>query len=143
MYGSEGWLYNLASEFIYFSKCEEVRELFTLVQKIYVDPKIGFKKFAHNLPDELAFEIAMMTLKIDAHAAPFTPFYWEQFERKSMPVHEMYEKYYGYSMGGNVNTKGQEQIYNNLANNYNSRFGVSGYFPAKNKQSWLNQRQSL
>lgn len=143
VYGNKGWLYNLASEFIYFTKCKEIKKLFKLAQQIYIDPKIPFKKFAHKIPDELPFEIAMMKLGIDPHQSPYFPFYWEQFEKKAMPVHEMYGKYYGYSLGGNVNTKGQEQIYNNLANNYNSKFGVRGYFPAKNKQSWLTERQSL
>lgn len=143
VYGNDGWLYNLASEFIYFRKNKKVERFFKIAQEIYSDPKIEYKKFAHHLPDELAFEIAMIKTGMYPHAENFIPFYWEQFERKSMPVHEMYSKYYGYSMGGNVNTPSQEQIYNNLANNYNSQFKVSGYFPAKSKNAWLSERTSL
>lgn len=143
VYGGEGWLYNLASEFIYFRKCDRIKEFFELAQEIYINPQITYKRFAHRLPDELAFELAMIKTGIYPHADVFTPFYWEQFEKKSMPVDQMYKEYYGYSMGGNVNTHGQEQIYNNLANHFNSKFGISGYFPAKNKQSYLNERQSL
>ncbi len=142
-YGQDGWLYNLASEFIYWRRNKKVEKFFKVAQEVYVDPKIQFKKFAHHLPDELAFEIAMIKTGLYPHAENFIPFYWEQFERKAMPVHEMYQKYYGYSMGGNVNTQSQEQIYNNLANHYNAKCGVSGYFPAKSKNAWLNERQQL
>lgn len=143
VYGETGWLYNLASEFIYWRRNKKIEKFFKVVQEVYIDPQIEYKKFAHHLPDELAFEIAMIKTGLYPHDENFIPFYWEQFERKAMPVHEMYTKYYGYSMGGNVNTSSQEQIYNNLANHYNSKFKVSGYFPAKSKNSWLNERTSL
>lgn len=140
VYGEEGYLYNLASEFIYFRKCDRVKEFFELAQEIYVDPKITFKKFAYHMPDELAFELAMIRTGIYPHADVFIPFYWEQFERRSLPVEQMYKEYYGYSMGGNTNTKGQEQIYANLANNYNSSFGINGYYPAQNKIDLLERK---
>lgn len=143
VYGEDGRLYNLASEFIYWRRDKKVEEFFEVAQEVYIDPKIPYKKFAFHLPDELAFEIAMLKTGMYPHKERFMPFYWEQYEKKAMPVHKMYQEYYGYSMGGNVNTKGQEQIYNNLANSYNSKFGVSGFFPAKNKMSWLTERKSL
>ncbi len=143
VYGQDGWLHNLASEFIYWKKDNEIELFFKLVQEIYADPKIEYKKFGIGLPDELAFELAMLTTGIEPHKSPFIPFYWEQFEKKLMPVYEMYQKYYGYSLGGNVNTGQVANIYNNLANHYNKKFGVNGYFPARDKRSWLPERQLL
>lgn len=142
-YGEVGWLYNLASEFIYFRKSEEVENLFKEAQEIYDNPKIKFKKFATGLPDELAFLLAMIKTETYPHQAPFLPIYWEQFEKKSPKPQDLYQNYYAYSLGGNVNTPQQEQIYNNLANHYNAKFGVNGYFPAKNKLSWLPERKTL
>jgi len=46
-------------------------------------------------------------------------------------------------MGGNTNTKNQEQIYNNIANISNKKFKVNGYFPAKSKKNWLVERKDL
>ncbi len=143
VYGNEGWLYNLASELIYFTKCKQVKAFFKEAQKAYVDPLIPYKQFGTHLPDELAFEIAMIKTGLEPHKSPFIPFYWEQFERRFLPVHEMYKNYYGYSLGGNVNTGQVANIYNNLANHYNSKFGVTGCFPAKDKRAWLPERQSL
>lgn len=136
-------LFNAASEFIYFKKCKEVKALFKEAQKVYADPPKGFKMFAFHLPDELAFEIAMMKTGLHPHVAPFIPFYWEQFERRQLPVYDMYKQYYAYSMGGNTNTGNTAQIYNNLAQHYNKKFGVSGYFPAKNKSGFLPERKHI
>lgn len=143
VYGNEGWLYNLASELIYFKKCKEMELFFELVQSIYVEPKIKYRKFGHGLPDELAFELAMIKTAVEPHVCPYIPIYWEQFERKTLPVHEMYDQYYAYSLGGNLNSKQTENIYNALADHYNKQFGVRGYFPAKNKREWLKERHSI
>jgi hypothetical protein len=143
VYGEDGWLYNLASEFIYWQRDKKIAKFFKTAQEVYSDPKIPYKKFGTHLPDELAFEIALIKTKIELHASPFVPFYWEQFERKAMKVQEMYTKYFGYSLGGNVNTGQVANIYNNLANHYNRKFGINGYFPAKDKRSWLPERRTL
>ena len=146
VYGSEGNIYNLSSEFMYFKKCDKVEVFFNLAIIAYLNPKIKFKKFAHHLPDELAFIIAMIQTQIEFFS-PYIPFYWEQFEvkstRKTKPIFEIYKEYYGYSMGGNTNTKNQEQIYNNIANISNKKFKVNGYFPAKSKKNWLVERKDL
>ncbi len=137
-------LYNLGSEFIYFKKNKQVKKLFREAQKVYENPpSFAYKKFAYSLPDELPFEIAMIKIGIYPHAAPFIPFYWEQFERKSTPIYEIYKGFYAYSMGGNTNIGQMANIYNNLAQHYNSQFGINGCFPAKNKKEWLPERQTL
>lgn len=142
VYGNEGWIYNLASEMIYFKKCIEVESFFEVAKEVYLNPQINYKKFAHHLPDELAFEIAILQTGV-SFRSPYLPFYWEQAEKKALQPHKIYKDYYAYSMGGNTNTTGQEQIYNNLANHYNSKFKVNGYYPAKNKKNWLNERKDI
>lgn len=142
VYG-EGTLYNLASEFIYFRKGPKAQTIFEIAQQVYRDPQIEFRKFGFGLPDELAFEIALLKTGTELKQAPFIPFYWEQYERRSLPIYEIYKQYYGYSLGGNVNTGQVANIYNNLATHYNSKFGIRGCFPAKDKRSWLSERQTL
>lgn len=143
VYGQKGWLYNLASELIYFVKDKKVEKFFKIAQQVYDDPQIEYKRFGSRLPDELAFEIAILKTGLEPHKTPFIPFYWEQAERRYLPVTEMYQQFYGYSLGGNINTGQVANIYNNLANHYNKKFGVNGYFPAKDKRSWLPERQIL
>lgn len=142
-YGSEGWLYNVASEFIYFRKSKEVQEFFEVAQRAYLDPKIEYKKFAFHLPDELAFEIAMIHTGLYPHKEMFMPFYWEQYEKRGLKRHEIQAQYYGLSIGGNLLTEGEKQMYNELANIANSKFGISGYFDARSKMSWLIERKEL
>ncbi len=139
----ESFLYNLSSEFIYFKKDKDVKKLFNEAKKIFDNPPNEFKKFGMGIADELAFEVAMMKTGVYPHAYPFLPFYWEQFERKSTPIYEIYKDFYAYSMGGNANIGQMANIYNNLAQHYNGKFGINGYFPAKDKKSWNSLRQTL
>lgn len=142
-YGNDGWLYNLASEFIYFERFDEVEELFDIAKEVYLRPGIEYKKFAFHLPDELAFEIAMIKTGLYPHKERFFPFYWEQYEKKGLKRYEMQKNYYGLSIGGNVLSDGEKKMYNELASIANAKFGISGCFPAKNKMSFLNERKSL
>jgi len=139
----KGWLYNLASELIYFKKSKEVKKLFAEARAVFESPKIDYKPFARSLPDELAFEIAMLKTGIYPHAAPFIPFYWEHFERRRLKVSEIYQNYFAYSLGGNIVNKTCASIYKSLATNYNKQFGINGYFPAKDKKSFLPERQQI
>lgn len=137
------WLFNLSSEFIYFKKTKRVKKLFTETQKIFTSPKIEYKTFGHTMPDELAFCIAMMITKVYPPREMFLPIYWEQFERKNLAAAMMYEMFWFYSLGGNVVTREMKAFYGNLANHYNSKFGVSGYFDARDKRSFLPERSSI
>lgn len=138
-----GLLYNLASELIYWKKDKKVKALFDVAKDVFEKPLIEFKKFGHSMPDELAFEIAILKTKIYPHAGPFIPFYWEHSERRLLRVKEIYENYFAYSIGGNIVTKTCATIYNALASHYNKQFGVHGYFPAKDKKSFLSERRSI
>lgn len=136
-------LYNVASEFIYFVKCKETKMLFKEALKAYENPVEGVKNFGHNIPDEYAFMVAMLKTGLIPHTAPFIPFYWEHFERKNLHPHEIYPRFYGLSMGGNTNTRNSVSLYNNLANHYNRSIGIDGYFPAKDKRSFLPERSTI
>lgn len=139
----EGILYNLASELIYWKKGKEVKAMFDIAKQVFEKPLIEFKQFGHSMPDELAFEIAILKTKLYPHISPFVPFYWEHFERKRMRPKEIYENFYAYSIGGNIVTKPCALIYNALANHYNKQFGVNGYFPARDKKSFLPERKHI
>lgn len=138
-----GYLYNLASEFMYFEKCKEVKKLFKIAQEVFEKPKIEYKRFSFSMPDELAFEIATLKTGLYPHVAPFIPFYWEHFEKKRMVVRDIYDNFYGYSCGGNITEKMCADIYNSLANNANKKYGIKGYFPMKDKKSFLSERSHI
>jgi hypothetical protein len=139
--GYKGWLYNLSSEFMYFRKDKNVAKLFKHAQDFFNNPpSFNYKRFSFGLPDELAFEAACMKTEIYPHAYPFLPFYWEHFEKKHLPVYDIYKQFYAISLGGNLNDKTSAQAYDSLAGHYNKQFGINGYFPARDKKSWLPER---
>ncbi len=136
-------LFNLSSEFMYFKKNKRVKKLFTEAQKIFTSPLVQYKTFGHTMPDELAFAIAMMKTKVYPPREMFLPIYWEQYEKKNMAAAMMYETFWAYSLGGNMVTREMKQFYGNLANHYNKKFGISGYFDARDKRSFLSERTSI
>jgi hypothetical protein len=137
-----GWLINLASEFMYFKKSPPTKELFDRAKKIFDKPLIDFTRFGHSMPDELAFEIAMLQMDMYPHITPFIPFYWEHFEKKNLAPKDIYPNYYAISMGGNMNVASSEELYNNLAQHYGNKFGL-GFFPARHKRGWLPERTNI
>lgn len=139
----DSYLYNLASEFIYFVKCKEAKAIFKEAYKGYCNPIENVKSFGTNIPDEYAFIVALLKTGSSPHTSPFIPFYWEHFERKNMQPAQIYQQFYGLSMGGNTNTRNSVTLYNNLANHYNRSVGINGYFPAKDKRSFLPERTTI
>ena len=138
----EGTLYNLSSEFIYFKKTEEVDLFFKIAQDFYENPTIDFMRFAHGVPDELAFEIAMLKTGIYPHQSPFLPFYWEHAQKKSWEPFQIYEKFYGISMGGNVIDFRSQNTYDNLAKAIAKKFNQI-FAPCRSKKSFLTERSKI
>jgi len=137
-------VYNLSSEFIYFKKTKAVKEFFDAAQESFDNPGVDYTRFAGTVPDELAFQIAMIKTGIEPHQIPFLPFYWEHYHKKNLNVPEIYKKdYYGYSMGGNHNYPLQKQIYDNLAKFYAKTFGMKYAFLSANKRDIFNTRSKI
>jgi len=132
-------LYHLSSEFIYFKKTKDVKSLFDKTKKAFDYPKVNYKLFGNNQPDELSFTIAMMQSKVYPHTSPFYPAYWENAQRKNMQAHEMYKEYYLCSFGGATSQQSVKTIYNNLAKYYLNNIGEQA-FPLQDKNKFLPDR---
>jgi hypothetical protein len=142
----EAKMYNLSSEFIFFKKTIKVENFFKKVQGYFDDPQVEYLRFGGTVPDELAFQIAMMQEPQDSkclpHQIPFLPFYWEYYEKKQLEPNKIYDRWYGYSMGGNVYTEQMKRIYSSLVGWYGSQYGVRTY-PAQDKSKWNNLRTQI
>ena len=133
--------YNLSSEFIYFRKSDKNDKFFDLCKSIFDNPPINYTRFDGGVPDELAFQIAMMMTDIKPHKVPFLPFYWESYEKKMKKVPEIYNtEYYGYSIGGAAINSHQKLIYDNLVRFYSSKFGIKNPFLCKSKKELFKTR---
>lgn len=137
-------VYNLSSEFVYFKKTDSVKRLFDAANSAFDEPKLEFKRFAGSIPDELAFQIAMMETGMKPHKTPYLPMYWEPYEKKNLTVHELYKtEYFGYSVGGNLLSTQQKTIYDGLVKFYSKLFGIKYAFLAVNKREALPTRANI
>lgn len=137
-------LHNISSEFMYFKKTESVKKFFECAQKFFDNPTIEYRRFDNTVPDELAFQLAMIETGIKPHTDIFVPFYWEGYEKKAMNVPALYNgKWFGYSMGGATISPLQKSIYDNLVNYYSQKFGVRFPFLARSKRDVIKSRTNI
>lgn len=132
-------IFHLSSEFIYFKKNKDVKGLFDKVKKAFDYPKVNYKIFGQNQPDELSFIIATMQTKMYPHTAPYFPAYWEPFNKMNMKPADMYQQYYLCSFGGSIYSNGVRDFYNNLAKSYTNAAGEY-LFPLTDKNKFLPER---
>ena len=131
--------FHLSSEFIYFKKTKENKSFFEKVKKNFDYPKVPYKLFGNNQPDELSFTIAMMQSELYPHTSSFFPAYWEAFNKQNLPVKQMYENYFLCSFGGAVNENYVINFYNNLAQYYLNLIGET-LFPLVDKRNFMSDR---
>lgn len=137
-------LYNISSEFMYFKKTERVKQFYETAQKYFSSPSIDYRRFDNTVPDELAFQLAMIETGIKPHAEVFVPFYWEGCEKKGMNLPALYNgNWFGYSMGGATIGPLQKAIYDNLVNVYSQSFGVKHKFLARSKRDVIKTRTNI
>lgn len=137
-------VYNLSSEFIYFKKTKSAKEFFELSQKYFDSPMVDYNMFSGTVPDELAFQIAMMHSEIKPHKENFLPFYWEPFHKMNLQTPMIYDReWYGYSIGGNSVTTTQKYIYDGLAELYARNFGVKYPYKAYSKKDVIKFREKV
>lgn len=136
-------LYNVSSEFIYFKKTKKVKAFFELVKSFYIEPKVAYRDFGMQVPDELAYTLAMLHSDIKPHENVYVPIYWEQHQRKRMPLSEMYNQFYGYSIGGNVVDPITAKTFNDLAQMYSERLKLGFYYPVRSKVEFVRERKNV
>ncbi len=141
-----GTFWNLSSEFIWFKKTTDVKNMFKDAQKHYRTIKVQHMSFAGGVPDELCFALSMLKhTKVTPHRIAYTPIYWHQADNthKHMELSELYANFWGYSMGGNITTSSAKEFYNNLAKYYARQLGLSNPFKAKDKRGFVIDRTTI
>lgn len=138
IFGFTHW-YDLSSEFIYFKKSPEVKNVFDDAKYFYSNHGMGIKRwigdkledkedsimeFAGGVPDEVPFALSLEKNNFKIRA-PYTPIYWQpQFFNKMISDTEVKKNYYGISIGGAVLQPNTERIYNQLTKHYIPRLGI-------------------
>lgn len=140
---TQGRYYSLHSEFVYFKKSKQNKKFFDEWIKQYDNLKVNHTVFANGIPDELPLAIASVIHEKYPHQDAYLPIYWERAEKKNMPRAEMFNSFYGYSIGGNRITQQQELTYNDLAQFYANKSGQRIVFKTKSKINYLTERSNF
>ncbi len=139
-------LYKIYGEFLYFKKNKIVADYFKKVKSIYNKPKVFCHAFANgNMTDELAFQLACMTLGIYPHKDNYTPVFNTFLGLDKLMRKYPYELdgFYGYSIGGNFNIEFVKNNYNILAKHYFAKLGLSNPYQVVDKRNFLPERKKL
>jgi hypothetical protein len=144
-FDDETEIYNLSSEVMWFKKKENVKMLFDIAKEVFDNPKVELKRFAGTVPDEFAFQVALVkTGIIPAPEDQWLPFYWEHMQHKNLGTHELYkEKWNGYSIGGNMQSSQQKKVYDALSAFFARQFGLKRPFTSKNKKDSMPLRNAI
>jgi hypothetical protein len=146
VHGKEGQrVYDLSSEFVYFDRSDESKRIFDLVRQYIDDPQVPYTHFSGDVPDEVAFNIAILRTEWELKHCPFLPFYWEHFHHKGFRMDQLVsdQGIYGYSMGGSYNTPQQEKIYLDLAKMFARHHGLKYWLGPREKRLFSPLRHKI
>jgi len=138
---NKGRFYHLHSEFIYFSRSESNKQFFDLARQIFDEPKVKPASFDGDIPDELAFDIAVAITGKNPHKEHFRPIHWFAMDGRAN-LNELQHKYYGLSMGGNNLPPAIINRYKMLAKFYARHFGLPYSFTIEPKKRWSATRRA-
>jgi hypothetical protein len=141
---TEGWLYGLHSEFIYWKRGAVAAKLFKEAVKAFNNPKVKTTVFNGDIPDEIAFAVAMIKCSVYPHQVPYKPIYWFLTDNKSgSSLRYVHEKHYGYSVGGNATPEGVVRNYNRMASAYYGRLGMRHPYRLQQKRVVIPLRKVM
>lgn len=141
---TQGYLYGLHSEFIYWKQNERMRGFFDTVKDEFENPKMATVKFDGDMPDEFAFAIAMLKHNLYPHECPYIPLYWYLTDKRlGTSLEYVIANHYGYSVGGNATPDSVQRNYNRLASAYFRKLGMQYPYKVRPKRSYMAQRKVM
>lgn len=145
-YHLHGKIYQWRGEFIYFEKALVTEELFSRMREVYARAHAlqTVKKFAENIPDELAINVATSQCGIKPHVYKWQPTYWDRLNGGNMAdIADLQANYYAISCGSNYNGGGLKRTYDRICAASASRLGLQHVFPLVNKKEMMINRQLM
>lgn len=135
----------LHSELIWFKKCEAVDRLFALALEIFDKPKVPVFKYADDVPDEFAFNVATAVLEMYPHKTPWLPIWWHNRKAdRNVPGPEIFKRgYLGISVAGNNTNEMVRNRYNQLMRYNAQKNGVQNPWKIQPKKRWLPERKAV
>lgn len=142
-----GKFYLMRSEFIYFRKCKEVREMFATAIKVYKNPLVKVMHLGGMMADEMAFNVACSIHGLYPHKEKWTPLYWPyrqlQIHHSHMNLYDIPTKFQGISLGGNNTVDSILKYYNDQSKGHFKALGLHSYGVIGTKAMSLPSRSKL
>ncbi len=138
--------YQTFGEWIYFKKSAAAKKLFTSALKIFnTTPKIKVASFiGQQIPDELAFSIAMAQTEIYPHIDKYLPTTYYDVtslgKMRNAHIYELAKKYIAISLGSTLNPRNIVSAYNTLVIVAYKKLGLKNPYKWKNKTAFLTER---
>lgn len=139
-YNLSGKYFQWRSEVIYFRKGEVAKKLFDDAKKVYANPQVDVKKFANEIPDELAINISACSNGIEPHVFKWFPAYWHRLHGEGRALGEIAQNYYLLSVGGNYASGVMKDCYNRVCKAAHNKKGLQYLFTLQSKKAVLPQR---
>lgn len=140
---TEGKLFNLSSELIYFEKGIDSDAIFKDAQQLFETPNVKYLDFGGGVPDELPFTISMIKNNIYPHKENWKPIFWEHFDKQTPQETEINKRFFGVSLGGNIVPKYTRRIYTNLVKFYARHHKLTTHVQIKDKRQFLTDRTTI
>lgn len=145
-YDLSGVIYQWRTECMYLKQCEQVKDLFETARYVYANANqlTSIKMFAHNVPDELAFNISACVHKMHPHKYKWRPSFWHRLYGETAPqIDELKEQYLILSCGSNTNTGNVKKIYDRIVKAASYKLGLQHVFQLINKREMMPSRQQM
>lgn len=119
--------YDCSSEVIYFKSSTTVFEKAREINKDFELNYIYYRSFANAIPDEPPLIIAMLKIHKKPLLLPFTPTYWEGYEKNFKNNLHVFNNFELLSIGGNKSSNKIQSAYNNLIKWYQQKTGLTTF----------------
>lgn len=141
---TEGKLYGLNAEVIWFAKCSANAAYFAKVREVFDNPLALPREWAGDIPDEYAFAIASAILGHYPHQNPFVIAYWYiEDAKKTVSLERITNDYWAFSAGGNNPPAKMRELYNTLALAYARGVGVQYPWKLQPKKAFIPERKIM
>lgn len=135
--------YDTSGEWFYFKKDETAKAFFEVAQGIFnTPPTIKVSTFiGQQVPDELAFAIAIAKTGLHPHENYYRPTSWN-IKSKHLPFFMIRDKCYSLCMGGSINRMDLVKHYNMWSSIIYKQMGIPDPYQWKQKSSFIPERKT-
>jgi hypothetical protein len=147
---SDAYYYHIQSSFLYFKKSDIAKKFFNKAKELFIKRNFGFRDWADSMPDEFAFNLALLNLNLRFEEPYKDIFYYPMSEKldkgnkvgvKASERGYIEQNYFFISMAGHIMNKSLKDLYNDHVKwNYAQHQNVRNPYLWIDKKDYLKER---